>query len=89
MALSKTIQFKPSGFVDDITVSSAYHRVTTLSGNKHGINFKIDVLQTTESIEPLYTKQYSFAPQMDGGNFIKQAYDHLKTLPEFAGAVDC
>lgn len=89
MALSKTIQFKPSGFVYDITVSSAYHRVSTLSGDKYGINFKIDVFQTKEAKEPLDKKQYSFAPKMDGDNFIKQAYDHLKTLPEFAGAIDC
>lgn len=29
---------------------------------------------------------YCFVPNMDGGNFIAQAYAHLKTLPEFAGA---
>ena len=26
---------------------------------------------------------------LDGPNPIKQAYEHLKTLPEFADAVDC
>jgi hypothetical protein len=26
---------------------------------------------------------------MDGGNPFTQAYEHLKTLPEFAGATDC
>jgi hypothetical protein len=34
-------------------------------------------------------RTYSFVPVMNGGNFIAQAYEHLKTLPEFAGAVDC
>jgi hypothetical protein len=34
-------------------------------------------------------KQFVFAPNLDGPNFIKQAYEHLKTLPEFDGAVDC
>lgn len=34
-------------------------------------------------------KEFSFEVKLDGGNFIAQAYDHLKTLPEFEGAVDC
>lgn len=33
-------------------------------------------------------KEYTFAPDMNGENFIKQAYEHIKTLPEFAGAAD-
>jgi hypothetical protein len=32
---------------------------------------------------------YEFNVNLDGVNFIKQAYLHLKTLPEFASAVDC
>lgn len=32
--------------------------------------------------------QYDFVPNLDGPNIIKQAYEHLKTLPEFAGAAD-
>jgi len=32
---------------------------------------------------------FQFTPDMDGPNFIKQAYLHLKTLPEFADAEDC
>jgi hypothetical protein len=31
----------------------------------------------------------SYPYALDGGNPIKQAYDYLKTLPEFAGATDC
>jgi hypothetical protein len=30
-----------------------------------------------------------FNVDLSAGNFIKQAYDHLKTLPEFSGATDC
>jgi hypothetical protein len=26
---------------------------------------------------------------IEGDNPIKQAYEHLKTLPEFEGAIDC
>ena len=34
-------------------------------------------------------QDYSFKPTLDGDNFIQQAYNHLKTLPEFAGSTDC
>jgi hypothetical protein len=30
-----------------------------------------------------------FTHNLAGKNFIAQAYDHMKTLPEFAGATDC
>ena len=32
---------------------------------------------------------YTFQPDLEGPNFIAQAYEHLKTLPEFADAEDC
>jgi hypothetical protein len=35
------------------------------------------------------TKLYDFQPDLAGKNFIAQAYEHLKTLPEFSGAIDC
>jgi hypothetical protein len=35
------------------------------------------------------TKEFVFKVDLDGANFIKQAYNHLKTLPEFSGATDC
>jgi hypothetical protein len=31
----------------------------------------------------------TFNVDLSGGNFIKQAYQHLKNLPEFNNAVDC
>jgi hypothetical protein len=34
-------------------------------------------------------QRQNFKINLDGKNFIAQAYDHLKTLPEFADAIDC
>ena len=34
-------------------------------------------------------RAYEFSINLSGENFIAQAYAHLKTLPEFADAVDC
>jgi hypothetical protein len=34
--------------------------------------------------------EFEFAPDLNSAdNIIRQAYLHLKTLPEFAGATDC
>ena len=46
------------------------------------VSFAKDSVRTGE-------KEYFYTPNMDGKNFIAQAYEHLKTLPEFAGATDC
>ena len=37
----------------------------------------------------LAERSYSFSANLDGPNFIKQAYLYLKTLPEFSDATDC
>lgn len=36
-----------------------------------------------------FGETHKFHIDMDGGNSLQQAYQHLKTLPEFAGATDC
>jgi hypothetical protein len=65
----------------------AYVKVANVSGNKSQIsatvNFKGDEYE--------YSREYKIPVSVSNGaeNFIKQAYDHLKTLEEFAGAVDC
>jgi hypothetical protein len=44
----------------------------------------------TAADKPFFTESIlSCAYQINGTNPIAQAYGHLKTLPEFAGAVDC
>ncbi len=66
---------------------SAYIKVTLVNGNKNQINANVhfagDVAQ--------FTKQYQVpvSVQSDAPNFIKQVYEYLKTLEEFAGAEDC
>jgi hypothetical protein len=66
---------------------SAYVKVININGNKNeinaSVNFKGDVQQ--------FTKQYQIpvSVEANASNFIAQIYEHLKTLPEFAGAEDC
>jgi hypothetical protein len=64
---------------------SIYIKVQQVNGDKTRVN--ADVVLTGDSING--KRFYSFTPDLDGPNFIKQAYNYLKTLPEFAGAIDC
>ncbi|OBQ36116.1 MAG: hypothetical protein AN484_25890, partial [Aphanizomenon flos-aquae WA102] len=65
----------------------AYVKVISVNGNKNQINghvrFTGDVAE--------FTRQYQVPVSVADGapNFIKQVYEHLKTLPEFVGAEDC
>lgn len=71
----------------DVTVNlhNAYIKVESVSGGKDNVTATV----STKIGENVKTKFYHYKPNLDGSNFIKQAYEHLKTLPEFADAVDC
>lgn len=81
MAISKTIEF------NGVTIPECYIRVAFVKG-KNRLDVGIDLCANDKS-QSFSTRLVSFEPLMDGSNFIQQAYDHIKTLPEFSGAVDC
>lgn len=95
MALKKTINLQGTSFIDvngsafnkgEVEVKiDAYIKVAKMTGDK---NKQICYVHLIDG-EGIIQQQYEFVPDMDGPNFIKQAYLYLKTLPEFAGAVDC
>lgn len=82
MAIQITRKFK------NIDVPQCYVRVAQVNCSKNQgtvfVEFKAD--KDSESFEATST---GFDVTLNGNNFIAQAYAHLKTLPEFAGAVDC
>jgi hypothetical protein len=84
MALAKTVVT-----VHGLQALNAYHRVESVAlQNKETITFR--VRSYTETDKPFFIDNaLSCAYDLDGANPIKQAYEHLKTLPEFEGAVDC
>lgn len=90
MALKKNIILE-SG----LSVSNAYIRIDNLEGNKEFLNITtksyVDSDSATEGKSELSTIRYAFTPSVADGaaNFIKQGYEHLKTLDAFAGATDC
>jgi hypothetical protein len=86
MALKKTIELTLYG--EKIFLQNAYIKVDRVSGNKTQVELKY-VVYSKKDGEIVEEKFAYFSPNMDGENFVKQAYEHLKTLPEFAGATDC
>jgi hypothetical protein len=84
MALSKTV-LSAYGF----QAINAYHRVEAVSLiGKETLNFHVRIYVAAD--KPFFAEQVlSCAYALEGENPIKQAYAHLKTLPEFAGATDC
>jgi hypothetical protein len=87
MALTKKIELK-NNFSEVSVFPNCYIKVATVSGNKDSISCCVN-FQKNEGGQFLDSQSFTFAPSMTNGNFIAQAYAHLKTLPEFAGATDC
>jgi len=79
MALEKTIEYK------GISISNAYIKIGRFEGIKDQLTFGV-WYQASASSEPFNSKTLTCAYDLSGKNPISQAYDYIKTLPEFLGA---
>lgn len=71
-----------------IDVPQAYWRVEQVTVGKAEMQFLLRVYNDPSFA--FFGEESRTAPyKIDGANPIEQAYEHLKTLPEFAGAIDC
>lgn len=85
MALQKTIQ---SNF--GLEIPNAYNRIGRIQiVNKAEMTFVVSAFINSEADVPVEATSHTCAYVLSGNNPIAQAYAHLKTLPEFAGATDC
>lgn len=84
MALKKTVTT-----VHGIEVIDAYHRVEGIQLiGKDQITF--NARSYKDPMFPFFEEKVAVCDyDMNGANPLAQAYAHLKTLPEFADAVDC
>jgi hypothetical protein len=88
MALTATITLTDN-FKEQITFNNAYVRVECIQATRHWANAEVLIFKATNG-DLLERKNYEFMAELEQGqNHIKQAYEHLKTLPEFSDAVDC
>jgi hypothetical protein len=76
-----------------LNIKNAYFCVSNISGSKHGAIISVDVYVDSNSalngMKQLSNMRIMFTPRSDGESWDAQAYQHLKTLPEFEGAIDC
>lgn len=87
MALKKDFEITKRGFDGSLVAKDAYIKTESVGGTKFSVSAEISI--TSKDGELIEKKYCVFQPNMDGPNFIKQAYEHIKTLPEFEGAEDC
>jgi hypothetical protein len=87
MALTKTLTLI-NNFGTESVLKNVYIKVSQIEGNKSVIIADVSFLPNGGG-EPYQVNRISFTPQLNEDNFIKQAYLHLKTLPEFSDAIDC
>lgn len=97
MALRKTISVTGDTFMtinsgqislgEQTTSFSAYCKIMRLSGNKNQAAVLVEFSSNNYRFSDTF--DVSLSTEEGSANFIAQAYNHLKTLPEFAGATDC
>jgi hypothetical protein len=71
-----------------IKINDQYCRVENFGGNKAQLVFVLRGYESADADEILSEKGFVFVPNGDD-RWDAQAYQHLKTLPQFAGAIDC
>lgn len=88
MALKKDTTFMAQGGFQ-VSVKDAYIKIANVIGDKNSVSVSVQWLKDETVSDPFKVTNFQFTPSMIGQNFIAQAYEHAKTLPEFAGAIDC
>lgn len=85
MALKKTT-ITAQGF----TAEDAYFRVEEVKiAGKNKISFSIRGYKDDSGLPAFEDRPLTCDYDIESKNPIAQAYEHVKTLPEFAGASDC
>ena len=89
MALTKPVAL-PTG----IGIPNAYVRIDELQikrfGSRRTMTFLLYVyVDKNAKMLPADIQQFSIDFDMDGPNPFAQAYAYVKSLPDYAGAVDC
>lgn len=86
MAINKKMKLV-SNFGDEVVFDNTYIKVNSFYGDKNCFYFDT-IIYNKDKTKELKNERFYFVPTMED-NFIKQAYLYLKSLPEYADAVDC
>jgi len=72
------------------TLENCYCKVSKLIGDKAQMHIKMDVMNAQKNY--VYREEtFAFTPSVEDGakNFIAQAYNYIKSLPQYSQAIDC
>lgn len=92
MALKLNLESSPIG----VPVPEAYARITNLDGHLGALLVLVEIHATADArqgraqgVQPIERRRHEVDPSTLSGPLGQALYNHLKTLPEYAGAVDC
>jgi hypothetical protein len=88
MAISTNVKVKLENGIEFV-VNAAYLKVQKVTATKDSAVAEVHWFKAKGEQKPIQIWQHGFVPALEGDNFIKQAYNHIKTLEEYADAVDC
>jgi hypothetical protein len=77
-----------SNFKTNVTFPDCYVRVTFVESTKESSKVTYGIFNASKE-DLLSKREFISSHNLDSKNFIAQEYDHMKTMPEFAGAIDC
>jgi hypothetical protein len=87
MALKRSIT------IDGTTYPDAYSRITTIRCDKADAYVYVCTYESEQArmddAFPIYAEEHTCALADVASDLFPKAYEFLKTLPEFAGAIDC
>lgn len=73
-----------------ISVAAAYVKIGTYTGDKNHVTFDVQIYSSVDlrnaEKSPMGTRSYKI--EAPAAAILPALYNHLKTLPEFAGALD-
>lgn len=89
MALSKNYIKNVCG--KEVQFENTYIQIVFDSGNKENRDIDVVIYDNSQKQNVIEQKRYHFIPNIENEsvNFIKQGYEHLKTLDEYNDALDC
>jgi len=87
MALQKNIKLAVN-FGIEVEIPNAYIKVKNVDCSKEKTTYTVSIKKSNDGML-VHNVYGNFNYDINGENPIKQAYLHIKTLPEFAGAIDC
>lgn len=87
MAIKKTINLIDN-FGVSVEFKDAYIKIERVDANKIAGMAYVTIYPEPGKRE-LKTDVQEFNVDLGGSNFIRQAYEHIKTLPDYIDAIDC